>query len=434
LAAVVGGIVLVACSRSASDGEPGAPTDSKPAEAESSPTDDAVEADPVEPDASDGVNGADGEQSAEVTQGRMNVLVHAKTAFDPWTKPTDEPTWATMRSTYDAMIVYSPYFDQRAALFDNTFVYIDMYGLKVNSPNETIARDHPNWILRTANGEPVYIPWGCDSPNGCPQYAADVGNPQYQDAFVERVRQLVEIGYQGIHIDDVNLAWRLSDRTGSRVTPLNPRTGAELTLDEWRSDVVDLIERVRDEFPDTQIMHNSIWFADSPGFEDPYVDRQIAAADVIMLERGANDAGLVQSDGEYGFGSFVEFIDRVHRLGANVLLLDQSATTEREQVFNLATGLLVNDGGDFVSTQAYDQMAPESLWSGFQTDLGTALGPYTEQDGIWRREFERGVVVLNEPDRDTRTVDLDGDFDTHEGDSVSSVTLDAREAVILLRQ
>jgi hypothetical protein len=365
--------------------------------------------------------------------GRLKLLAHAKSAFDPWTEPKDEATWATMRSTYDAMIVYSPYFDTRAALFPNAFVYIDMYALKVNNPNETIARDHPEWVLRTADGSPVYIPWGCDGRNGCPQYAADVGNPAFQDHFVGRVRQLVELGYTGIHVDDVNLAWRLSDVAGNRVTPLNPRTGNDLTLDEWRRDAVKLLEHVRTEFPDTKFIHNSIWFADSPSFDDPLVSRQISAADVIMLERGANDVGLVQGDGEFGFASFIEFIDRVHRLGANVLLLDQTATTEREQVFNLVTGLLTNDGGDYVSTEAYDQLAPESLWVGFETDLGAAAGPHREADGVWQRDFERGRVVLNEPGRDRANVDLGGTYVTLDGRTVSEVSLDSREAIILRR-
>jgi hypothetical protein len=425
LVLVVVGLIAACSSGSSTDGREVGDDDrvEAPVESSAATVDDQATGDPEA--------GADSVPVEEPGEGRLNVLVHAKTAFDRWTEPTDARTWATMRSTYDAMIVYSPYFDTRAPLFDNAFVYIDMYGLKVNNPVETIAQDHPEWVLKTASGDAVYIPWGCDSPNGCPQYAADVGNPAYQDHFVERVRQLVDVGYQGIHIDDVNLAWRLSDSAGNRAAPINTRTGAELTIDEWQRDVVSLMERVRREFPDTQIMHNSIWFVDSPEFTDSDVDRQIAAADVIMLERGANDAGLVKSDGQFGFGSFVAFIDRVHRLGANVLLLDQSATTEREQTFNLVTGLLTSDGGDFVSTQAYDQMAPESFWTGFETDLGAATGAYSEENGVWRRDFERGIVVLNEPDRETRVVDLGGEYLTTDGRTIAEVSLEPREAIVL---
>ena len=396
------------------------------AEAREAPTPSAPADDPAAADGADGTGG---------DEGRVDVLVHAKSAFDPWTEPTDRRTWAAMRRAFDAMVVYSPYFDERLELFDDpdTYAYIDLYGLKVDSSRDTRAQDHPDWVLRTAEGDPVYIPWGCDVPEGCPQYAADVGDEGFRDDFVERVRGLVESGYPGVLIDDVNLAWRLSDVEGELVTPENPRTGRDLELAEWRLDVVTLLERLRDEFPDTSFMHNSIWYADTPDFDADLVDRQIATADVIMLERGATDEGLVAGDGPFGYATFVAFIDRVHDLGANVLLLDETATTERQQVFNLATALLVNDGDDLVSTEDYELMVPGRVWTGFSTDLGAALGGHEEADGLWAREFEDGVVLLNEPGRATRTVDLGGRFTTAEGEVVSRVRLEPREAVVLSR-
>lgn len=332
------------------------------------------------------------------------------------------------------MVVYSPYFDQREPLFDNTFVYIDLYGIKSHGDTAVILEDHPEWILRTNDGDPVYIPWGCTGSGGCPQFAADVGNREYQESFVQRVGELVDVGYRGVLLDDVNLEWRLSDRQGVTTTPLNPRTGDALTLEEWRRDTADLVEFVRAEYPAIEIMHNSVWFADSPGLDDPDVDRQIAAADVIMLERGATDAGLTSGSGRFGFESFLRFIDRAHRLGGNVLLLDESATTEREQRFNLVAGLLANDGGDFVSTEDYNLMAPGALWPGFATDLGAANGQRTERDGVWRRDFDAGIVVLNEPDREARVIDLEGEFVTEDGRIVSEVRLEQREAVVLTRR
>lgn len=365
--------------------------------------------------------------------GSVQVLVHAKSAFDPWTRPLDDSNWVTMRDSFDSMIVYSPYFDARLPMFEDAYVYIDLYGLHVTGANRQIARTNPDFLLRTSTGDPVYIPWGCEGVAGCPQYAADVGSAEYQDHFVGRVRSLVDVGYENVLIDDVNLVWRLSDSTGERIEPVNPRTGKALTIAEWRSDVVVLLERLHDEFPDTRFMHNSIWFADSPDFDDEVIDRQIAAADVIMLERGANDRGLGGGDGQFGFASFIAFIDRVHDLGASVLLLDQSATTDREQTFNLATVLLVNQGADLVSTQDYELMQPGAVWPGFEVDLGQALGDVVEVDGVWRRDFERGIVVLNEPEATPRSVWLEGEFVTEQGEKVTRLQLDEREAVILYR-
>lgn len=365
----------------------------------------------------------------------MQVLVHAKTPFDEWSRTLDEVEWERMSALYDSMVVYSPYFDERLQFFSSTFVYRDLYGLKVDSESDQRAYDNPDWVLRTAEGDPVYIPFACDEPNGCPQFAADVGNPEYRDAFIDDVRSLVEIGYPGLLIDDVNMVWRLSDRQGERAVPIDPRTGDELQLDDWNRYVAEFVEAVRAEFPGLLIMHNSLWFADSPQLDDPLIERQIEAADVIMMERGATDTGLGAGDGTYGFASFLAYIDRVHELGGNVLLLDETATTREEQIFNLAAGLLINDGLDLVSTEDYAYMAPDTFWDGFETDLGPALGiryAVDDEEGVWRRDFEKGAVVLNEPDRDRATLELGGTFVDLSGTVLDELTLPPGEAAVLV--
>lgn len=368
------------------------------------------------------------------TEGKLNVLVHAKAAFDPWTSSTNPSTWAFMRAKYDAMVVYSPYFDAKLANYDgDAFGYIDLYAIRADRPEDTTAADHPDWILRTASGDPVYIPFACGGTAGCPQYAGDLGNPAFRNAFVARVGALVSKGYPGVMIDDVNLIRRFSDIRGVDAAPMNPRTGAPMTLSEWRLDVVTLLDRVRAEFPAARIMHNSIWFADTPNLDNHNVDRQIRAADVLMLERGATDLGLTGGTGSYSYSKFIQFIDRVHALGTDVLLLDETAVTEREQIFNLATGLLVSNGNDYISTEDYSRMAPPALWSGFDTNLGDAVGNRVNANGIWRRDFVDGIVVVNEPSNGVRTVQLGGQFRTAGGAVVTQVVLNAREAVILTR-
>ena len=76
---------------------------------------------------------------------------------------------------------------------------------------------------------------------------------------------------------------------------------------------------IREAFPDIELVHNAIWFSDSSELDDPSIDRQIASADVIMLERGANDRGLMGGDGKYGFQTWLRAIDRIHENGAAVM-------------------------------------------------------------------------------------------------------------------
>lgn len=364
-------------------------------------------------------------------EGSLGLLVHAKSAFDGWTRPTDPEHWEGMRAAYDSMIVYPPYFDSRVDLFPDAFAYRDLYAAKVRSATDRRVVDHPDWVLRTASGEPVYIPFGCSGSSGCPQYALDLGHPGVQDDFLAVVADYVGRGYSGIMIDDVNMLWRFSDRDGSTVRPMNPRTAEELTLPEWQAAVAHLVERVRQEFPGIDIMHNSVWYAALPSTVNPEIDRQIAAADFIMMERGATDAGLVGGNGRFSYALWMEYIDRVHELGTNVLLLDQSAKTVAEQTFNLASGLLVSNGMDLVSTQQYEVISPRSIWSGFDTDLGDALGPRERDGSLWRRDFTGGLVIVNEPGFADHLVELGGEFRRLDGSVVERVLLSPREAVVL---
>lgn len=362
-------------------------------------------------------------------EGSVNLLAHAKTRFDDWTRAPTPAQQDAMRELYDWMVVYSPYFDERLDWYANGLVYADLYAIYVDKESETRALEHPEWILEDSAGERVYIDWGCEA-GSCPQWAADVGNPEFREDFVERVGKLLDLGYPGVMIDDVNLLWRFTDGSND-VTPLDPRTGGEMRLEDWQGYVVELVEQVRAEYPDAKIMHNSIWYADSPEHSSPLVERQIASADWIMLERGASDRGLTGGDGRYSLDSFMRFIDLAHSLGTNVLLLDETAETIEEQVYNLAVYLLVNDGSDLVTTEDYPLIAPESTWPAFGDDLGDALGPRYRWNDLWRRDFAGGTVLVNDPESSGRTVELDTPGLTLDGAPVTELTVPGHSAVIL---
>lgn len=360
-------------------------------------------------------------------EGRLSLYVMAKTAFTGWTQGEH---WEWMDRHYDEMVVWDPYWESRLLHYDEVAVYRNAYAIKV-SGRDTRAVDHPEWILRSASGAPVYIPYDCD--RGCPQYAADVGNPEYRAHWIETAAELLDAGYRGLYIDDVNYRWRLSGSRGEDIVPVDPRTGEALTLADWRQYLTEFLEQIRAAFPDVPIWHNVIWYADSPTFDDPLIDRQLAAADVVQLERGMNDRGLEAGSGRYGMESFLAFVDRVHAQGTQVAMLDENAVDAGGQWYNIAGALLVNDGGDFVTTEDWDLISPTGLFPGFLTDLGDALGPRRIEDGTIRREFTGGLVVLRQPGAQRVTVELDGQWSTPQGDLVTSVALSGAEAAVLRR-
>src|SRR4030095_4996089 len=78
-------------------------------------------------------------------------------------------------------------------------------------------------------------------------------------------------------------------------------------------------------FPDAEITHNSIWYADD--LTDPEVLRQIDAADYINIERGANDQGLTGGTGTKSFARWLSFIDMAHERGKGVVSMDYNGGT-----------------------------------------------------------------------------------------------------------
>jgi hypothetical protein len=369
--------------------------------------------------------------SSACNQGQAGVVARASSEFDQYTESATPAEWQWMRDNYSRLVVWSPYWDDKLSEFDDVLVYVNSYGIFANDP---LADQHPDWFMREADGTATYIDFNCGRPGGCPLLAGDLGNPDFVQYQIDRITQLVAKGYPGIMLDDVNMLRRWSDVTGADVSPIDPRTGQPITLWDWRTDMADYLTLIRTTFPDLEIMHNVIWFSDSPGFDNYQVNRQIAAADYLMLERGATDAGLVAGTNKYGFQTFLSFVDHAHALGPDVLFMDENGTTggqPYDQTYNLAATLLVNEGSDLVGSESIAVTSPENFWPGFSTDLGIATGPREAVGGFIVREFENGMVVLREPRLGTATYTLPQPMLDAAGKTVSSVTLGGASAAIL---
>ena len=98
------------------------------------------------------------------------------------------------------------------------------------------------------------------------------------------------MGYKGFWIDDVNLAFRVSDGRGAFCAPF--LKGHSMDVAEWQENVTGCLRAYRLAFPDTEILHNSIWFASGPsGTITPAVQQQIESCDYVNLERGVTERG-----------------------------------------------------------------------------------------------------------------------------------------------
>ena len=318
------------------------------------------------------------------------------------------------------------YWDSKLSWFPNAWAYQNSYA--IYNPSTT-ATQHPDWILKDASGNKLYIPWGC-SGGSCPQYAADIGNSGWRTDYINRCKALVAKGYKGIFVDDVDMDMNVSNSSGQQVTPIDPRTGAAMTDAAWKSYFAAFMEQLRSAIPGAEIVHNALWFAGGGQHDgtQPEVAREIKASDFFNMERGFNDSGLTGGTGIWSVYAVLRFIDTVHSYGRHVVI-DSSTGDATAAEYNLAGYFLINDGHDYVSSSIGS--LPTNEWSGYSKDLGDATSGRYQWNGVWRRDFTRGFVLLNEPGASTKTLSLGGTYKNISGQAVSSVTLGAARGAVL---
>jgi hypothetical protein len=250
---------------------------------------------------------------------------------------------------------------------------------------------------------------------------------------------LAQGNFKGVFIDDVNFDWRVSDGWGTAVTPWDRNTNAPMTVTNWRRYFAEFLEAVRAGLPGVEICHNSIWYAggDNGRDADPSIQRQIAAADNLFIEFGINDGGLTGGTGLWSVDAVLSYAQRVAAKGKRPVIgnIAGGSSTDRVALEFAIAGVLLVNNGNVMAADAYSSMAidPNNWWSGYDVDLGTPSGARYSWNGLTRRDFSNGMVLLNDPSAATKIVTLPGTYKRVNGTVVNSVTLGARQAVILVK-
>jgi len=167
-----------------------------------------------------------------------------------------------------------------------------------------------------------------------------------------------------------------------------------------------------------------------------------------------------------GFSSAMTWYETVEnnvKLGGEVLLTGGVLATDYQLVrYSLGLTLMRNGWAVYaISSTGFDVLDPSNLsnypvfdefWGGSLNTAGylgnasnTAQGAEQSspwQQGVWRRDFENGIALVNPNTNGTQTVQLGGTFyhlngsqvpSINNGAAVTSVTIAAGDGVILLR-
>ena len=90
----------------------------------------------------------------------------------------------------------------------------------------------------------------------------------------------------------------------------------------------------------------------------------------------------------------------------------------------------MSNGNDGVGTPWRSN--PRDWWRGYDVTLGAPRGPRYEWNGVLRRDFANGYVLVNQPDSPTRSAKLPAGSRGPAGNPRSTVRLSAGQGKIVL--
>jgi hypothetical protein len=281
------------------------------------------------------------------------------------------------------------------------------------------AAAHPDWILHDSTGAALSVG---------SRAAADFGNASFRSWWIARAQAAVAAGYRGLYVDDVFMERRVTSSAGATRTPIDPRTGTSMTEANWQKYMADFMVSVRAALPGSvEIVHDVLWYK---GDAKANVLRELQAATYVALESGFNDPAIVSGTSTYGWQTLAGWVEREQARGGAVVF-DGETSNPAAQLYALASYLLVGSGASSLENDL--ATAPGAgYWTGYDVDLGAASGARYSTGGVWRRDFARGIVLVNEPYRATRTVSVPAGYVDLDGVACTSVTLAGGAGMVLV--
>ena len=253
-------------------------------------------------------------------------------------------------------------------------------------------RDHPEWFLHNTDGR-RFTSWSYDW-----LWAMDVGNSAYQRQWADNVLyELQAEGWDGVFMDDVNPTFKYH-YTPSRIAKY-PNDAAYTAA--TRSALAAITPRIRGA--GKRAVANIGSWSEYYSTGIAWLDYLDGAMDEMFLKFG-NTPGQGYDPGRWG--TQINEIRETQRRGKDFLGITHSAPDDAQAaLFGYATMLLAGEGGRAHFALAHDY-AHETWFPEYDYDLGSPVGPPERDDsGVWRRRFERGLVVVN-PTREAKRVSL----------------------------
>ena len=167
--------------------------------------------------------------------------------------------------------------------------------------------------------------------------------------------------------------------------------------------------------------------------------RLASAADLIMDERGVTNWGQTgrQWPAPADWLAILRSTRALEAAGRCYLMNGQEPERGRNiprsaRLWNIANYLLLKERCTFMHISGVQEYGKLLVYPEYEIPIGHPVGPPSEQEGVWRRAYSNGLVLVN-PEDTPATVVLDGSYTDDRGKAVASpVELGPHSAAILL--
>ena len=281
------------------------------------------------------------------------------------------------------------------------------------------SRNHPDWFLLDTSHRRI------ESGAYHDLWLMDVGNPDYQRAWLQNVAAEIALGgWDGVAVDDVNTS--PDYHAGSR------RIAAYSTDDAYAAAMRSFLARVGPALRarGKLVLPNiaTAW-PSGPRYWRDWIRFTSGGILEYWTKWGSGPSDHFTGD---GWAYRQQFLDLTQRAGKIFIGVTYAPKNDvRSMTFARASFLLDWNGGP--SALVFEPSGPEAqdpFAPAWTASIGTPRGPKRLVDGVWRREYSRGVVVVN-PGEKPVAVPLRGTFARQGGRVLRSATLGPASGLVL---
>lgn len=258
-------------------------------------------------------------------------------------------------------------YDQQAASRPGDFCRIDSL--------------HPDWFLLTSDGRRVQ-----DKPPYDSAWMMDPSNPEWRQFWIERVLERDFSGWDGVFLDNLEA---------------NPRYQADNLMKyptpaDYQQANLGFLKMIYEEFHarGLRVFANILHVTNSDEWQLylPYLDG-------VMIENFAVDWESGQRLSEEEWQLHMQSALTAQAQGKEVILVARGDADDiPRQEFALASYYLINNGKAYFryTSDEYDEL----LWfMNYLIEPGVPLGEMYFDNGLWKRDFENGQVVVDPKDQ-----------------------------------